>query len=112
MTVLDQDLARAVAAWSAQDPDPGTRGEVAGLLERGPHVRDQLVDRLSRRHGGERQRADQRPAEARARGAPGGGAELLDAERDGTSVDVGGSVVRFLPGGPQGRPELHAELLT
>lgn len=39
-------------------------------------------------------------------------AELLDAERHGTSVDVGGSVVRFLPGGPQGRPELHAELLT
>ena len=39
-------------------------------------------------------------------------AELLDAQRDGNSVDVGGSVVRFLPGGPQGRPELHAELLT
>ena len=39
-------------------------------------------------------------------------AELLDAERDGTSVTVGESVVRFLPGGPQGRPELHAELLT
>ena len=39
-------------------------------------------------------------------------AELLGAERDGTSVQVGESVVRFLPGGPQGRPELHAELLT
>ena len=32
MTVLDPALARAVAAWSAQDPDPDTRGEVAGLV--------------------------------------------------------------------------------
>jgi hypothetical protein len=39
-------------------------------------------------------------------------AELLDSERDGASVAVGDSVVRFLPGGPQGRPQLHAELLT
>ena len=39
-------------------------------------------------------------------------AELLELERDGTSVHVGDSVVRFLPGGPQGRPQLHAELLT
>ena len=38
-------------------------------------------------------------------------AELLDAERDGTSVQVGDATVRFLPGGPQGRPQLHAELL-
>ncbi len=39
-------------------------------------------------------------------------AELLDVERDGTSVPIGNSIVRFLPGGPQGRPQLHAELLT
>ena len=39
-------------------------------------------------------------------------AELLDVERDGTSVAVGDSLVRFLPDGPQGRPQLHAELLT
>jgi hypothetical protein len=39
-------------------------------------------------------------------------AELLDTQRDGTSVVVGDSVVSFLPGGPQGRPQLHAELLT
>ena len=38
-------------------------------------------------------------------------AELLDAERDGPSVQVGDAVVRFLPGGPQGRPQLQAELL-
>jgi hypothetical protein len=38
--------------------------------------------------------------------------ELLETERDGTSVRVGEAIVRFLPGGPQGRPQLHAELLT
>ena len=30
----------------------------------------------------------------------------------GTPFSWGESIVRFLPGGPQGRPELHAELLT
>jgi hypothetical protein len=39
-------------------------------------------------------------------------AELLDTERDGASVVVGDSLVTFLPGGPQGRPQLHGELLT
>jgi hypothetical protein len=39
-------------------------------------------------------------------------AELLDVEPDNGSVDVGDTVVRFLPGGPQGRPELHAELFV
>ena len=39
-------------------------------------------------------------------------ADLLQSERDGDSVVVGGSVVTFLPGGPQGRPQLHGELLT
>jgi hypothetical protein len=39
-------------------------------------------------------------------------AELLESERDGTSVHVGDAIVRFLPGGPQGRPQLQAELLT
>jgi hypothetical protein len=39
-------------------------------------------------------------------------AELLEAERDGTSVQVGEAIVRFLPGGPRGRPQLHAELLS
>jgi len=39
-------------------------------------------------------------------------AELLDVERDGASVPVGESLVTFLPGGPQGRPQLHGELLA
>jgi hypothetical protein len=37
-------------------------------------------------------------------------AELLDAERIGADVEIGETLVRFVPGGPQGRPELHAEL--
>ena len=32
-------------------------------------------------------------------------------ELDGTSVMVGDSVVSFIPGGPQGRPQLHGELV-
>jgi len=39
-------------------------------------------------------------------------ADLLETDRDGESVAVGSATVRFLPGGPQGRPQLHAELLT
>jgi catechol 2,3-dioxygenase-like lactoylglutathione lyase family enzyme len=37
-------------------------------------------------------------------------AGLLDCERIGADVEVGETLVRFVPGGPQGRPELHAEL--
>ena len=36
-------------------------------------------------------------------------ASLLGVERDGGAVDVGGSIVRFVDGGPDGRPELHGE---
>jgi hypothetical protein len=35
---------------------------------------------------------------------------ILGVERNGADVDVGDTLVRFVPGGPQGRPELHAEL--
>src|SRR5206468_80690 len=37
-------------------------------------------------------------------------AGLLGLEADRGSVEVGDTVIRFLPGGPQGRPELHGEL--
>jgi hypothetical protein len=37
-------------------------------------------------------------------------AALLGLERDDGAVDVDGTVVRFVPGGPEGRPELHGEL--
>lgn len=39
-------------------------------------------------------------------------AELLELERDGDDVEIGGTLVRFLPDGPPGRPQLHAELFA
>ena len=38
--------------------------------------------------------------------------EILDADREGNDVEVGGTVVRFVRGGPQGRPELYGELFV
>jgi len=37
-------------------------------------------------------------------------AEILEAERHGNDVVIGDTVVRFVRGGPQGRPELFGEL--
>jgi hypothetical protein len=39
-------------------------------------------------------------------------AEILDLDRSAAEVSVGDTIVRFLPGGPEGRPELVAEVLT
>ena len=39
-------------------------------------------------------------------------AEILGLERAGADVEVGDTLVRFVPGGPQGRPELHGELFV
>jgi len=39
-------------------------------------------------------------------------AELLDLGADDATVEIGDTVVRFVGGGPQGRPELHAELFV
>jgi hypothetical protein len=39
-------------------------------------------------------------------------AEVLDCEPLGPDVEIGETLVRFVPGGPQGRPELHAELFV
>jgi hypothetical protein len=36
-------------------------------------------------------------------------ADILGLTIDGDAVDVGGTVVRFLPRGPEGRPQLHGE---
>ena len=51
-------------------------------------------------------KADDPEAKARAL------AEVLDCERLGADVEIGDTLVRFVPGGPQGRPELHAELFV
>jgi hypothetical protein len=39
-------------------------------------------------------------------------ADLLDLPHAGGEVTVGSTVIRFLPGGPAGRPQLHAELFA
>ena len=39
-------------------------------------------------------------------------AEILQLERSNTEVSVGETLVRFLPAGPEGRPELVAEVLA
>jgi hypothetical protein len=39
-------------------------------------------------------------------------AQLLDCERIDAEVEVGETLVRFTPGGPQGRPELEAEMFA
>ena len=39
-------------------------------------------------------------------------AEILAAEQIGNDVEVGDTLVRFVPGGPQGRPELYGELFV
>jgi hypothetical protein len=38
--------------------------------------------------------------------------EILDVDCDGNDVFVGDTVVRFVRGGPQGRPELYGELFA
>jgi hypothetical protein len=38
--------------------------------------------------------------------------ELLDAPYTGDAVTIGDTLVRFIEGGPQGRPQLHAELFA
>jgi catechol 2,3-dioxygenase-like lactoylglutathione lyase family enzyme len=39
-------------------------------------------------------------------------AEVLGCARVAADVEVGDTLVRFVPGGPQGRPDLHAELFV
>jgi hypothetical protein len=36
-------------------------------------------------------------------------ADILGLVTEDSAVEVGGTVVRFLPGGPEGRPELYGE---
>lgn len=72
------------------------RGWIDDLLEQSIRLR------LSELH----LKADDPEVKARAL------AELLDCERIDADVEVGDTLVRFLPGGPQGRPELHGEMFA
>ncbi len=68
---------------------------------------DELLGRSDRLQLSELQlKADDPESKARAI------AEVLECERIGTDVEIGDTLVRFVPGGPQGRPELHAELFV
>jgi catechol 2,3-dioxygenase-like lactoylglutathione lyase family enzyme len=72
------------------------RDWIDDLLEGGDRLR------LSELH----LKADDPDAKARAL------SEVLDCDRIGADVEIGDTLVRFVPGGPQGRPELHAELFV
>jgi hypothetical protein len=66
---------------------------------------DELFERQNELRLGELHlRADDPRQKAEALG------EVLGLEAEGAAVEVGDSVVRFVNGGPQGRPELHTEL--
>ena len=66
---------------------------------------DELLEERGRLYLGElRLRADDPEAKASAFG------NLLQLPAQDLAVAVGDTVVRFVEGGPQGRPELHAEL--
>ncbi|HSX23002.1 MAG TPA: hypothetical protein VLE97_09535 [Gaiellaceae bacterium] len=39
-------------------------------------------------------------------------ATILDCDREGGDVEIGETLVRFVPAGPTGRPELHGELFV
>jgi hypothetical protein len=39
-------------------------------------------------------------------------ADVLGVPADGTAVELGETIIRFVPGGPPGRPELHGELFS
>jgi catechol 2,3-dioxygenase-like lactoylglutathione lyase family enzyme len=68
---------------------------------------EELLEQSSRLQLSELQlKADDPDGKARAL------AEVLDCERIGADVEIGETLVRFVPGGPQGRPELHAELFV
>ena len=66
------------------------------LLEQGDRLQA-----LGAAHEGRRSRAEGAGAGRAARCA-----------RDGADVEVGDTLVRFVPGGPQGRPELYGELFV
>ena len=66
---------------------------------------DELLEERERLYLGElRLKADDPEAKAAAFG------ELLGLPALDAAVSVSGTIVRFVEGGPQGRPELHAEL--
>ena len=115
---LDEDefqevLARA-AQWNLRVQEHGGRRTFVSTnagyrLELHP-PRDWIDDLLE---GGGRLRLSELHMKADDPEAKAAGlAEVLDCEPLGSDVEIGETLVRFVPGGPQGRPELHAELFV
>jgi catechol 2,3-dioxygenase-like lactoylglutathione lyase family enzyme len=68
---------------------------------------DDLLERRDRLHVAELHlKADDPDTKAAAL------AEILGLELDGADVEIGDTLVRFVEGGPQGRPELYGELFV
>ena len=67
---------------------------------------DELLENADELRPGGAAPAGRRPGARRPRRC----ARLLELERSDGEVVVGGTTVRFLPEGPRGRPELHAEI--
>lgn len=98
-------LGRRVQERNGRRTFVATRGDYR--LELHP-PRDWIEELLEARNdlalGELRLRADHPVVKARAL------AELLGLDAQETSVAVGDTIVRFLPGGPEGRPELESEV--
>ena len=70
-------------------------------------VIDDLLERRERLRLGELHlKADEPETKASAL------AEILGLERAGADIEIGDALVRFVEGGPQGRPELYGELFV
>jgi hypothetical protein len=105
------DLLERAATWNLRIQEhPGRRTFVATnagyRLEVHPPrdwIEDLIADSGELRLAELQLRADDPKTKASALAA------ILGLDADGHSVQVGESLVQFLPGGPEGRPELHAE---
>ena len=69
-------------------------------------IEEMLENRQALRLAELQLRADEPVTKARAL------ADVLGVDADRGSVEIGDTVIRFVPGGPQGRPELYAELFV
>jgi hypothetical protein len=106
-----QDVLRRAVQWNLRVQEHGGRRTFVATnagyrLEIHPPrewIEELLADEEELRLAELQLRADEPDAKAGAL------ADVLGLELDGESVLVGSTVVRFLPGGPEGRPELHGE---